>query len=136
EGAAGFPANRQQLRPGAFRTSPEKGEPGLRRAISTFPERAAQQSVSLVAGTSQIADPVSDSPQKPGSENLTFLVLKDGGGRIVTDYWFESGQRIRFVSVDGTLGVLPIGTLDLGRTVKLNRERGVEFVVQARDAGN
>src|SRR5262249_27566773 len=48
EGAAGFPANRQQLRPGAFRTSPEKGEPGLRRAISTFPERAAQQSVSLV----------------------------------------------------------------------------------------
>ena len=80
------------------------------------------------------ASTTADSRPNPRPENLTFLVLKDGRGRLVTDYWFEAGERVRFVSIDGTSGVLPIAVLDLGRTVKLNRERGVEFVIQAKDA--
>jgi hypothetical protein len=74
--------------------------------------------------------------QGPGLEKITFLILKDGSGRLVTDYWFESGRRIRFVSVDGTPGLLPIGVLDLQRTVKLNLERGIQFVVETKEAEN
>ena len=38
--------------------------------------------------------------------------------------------------MDGTTGVLPIGRLDLQKTVKLNGERGVEFVIRSRDAAS
>lgn len=135
EGAAGFATNRPQLKPGVFRPSPGE-QPSPRPAIATLSARAAQPHVSMVALMSQTTTATSDSRPEPGSENVTILALKDGRGRLVTDYWFESGQRIRFVSVDGTPGLLPIGVLDLGRTVKVNRERGVEFVIHAKDADN
>lgn len=80
--------------------------------------------------------PASDSHPEPTQQTITFLVLKDGRGGVVTDYWFESGQRVRLVSVDGTSGVFSSGILDLGRTVKLNRERGVEFVIQTKEVSS
>jgi hypothetical protein len=131
EGAAGFNAYRPQLRPGVFRTNPEIGEPSRRLGTPSLGEQA-HLSLSSVAATSQPT--TADSRPNPRSENLTFLVLKDGRGRLVADYWFEGGERIRFVSVDGTTGVLPIAVLDLGRTVNLNRERGVEFVIHEKEA--
>jgi len=131
EGAAGLNAYRPQLKPGLFRTTPERAEPGLARDTATPAERSAQQSI-RAAVTSQTTT-IGSSPE-PGLQTVTFLVLKDGRGQVVSDYWFESGQRIRFVSVDGTSGVLPIAVLDLGKTVKLNRERGVDFVVRTTDA--
>jgi hypothetical protein len=145
---AGFTAYRPQLKPGLFRSSPERPEPGARTAISTFPERITQQPVSMLATMRQTVTAASESrhdrrieldpqlEQDPGLEKITFLILKDGSGRLVTDYWFESGRRIRFVSVDGTPGLLPIGVLDLQRTVKLNRERGIQFVVETKEAEN
>jgi len=135
EEAAGFPAPRPQLRPGVFRTNPETSEPGL-RPLTSLAERAPQLSVTTVALKSQTTSPASESRQDPELKYSTFLILKDGRGRLVTDYWFESGERIRFVSIDGTIGVLPIAALDLGKTVKLNRERGVDFVVHAKEVDN
>jgi hypothetical protein len=67
------------------------------------------------------------------SEQLTFLVLKDGRGQLVKDYRFEDGFRLRFLSADGTPGLLPIAVLDFSMTVEMNRQRGVEFVVRSRN---
>jgi len=134
EGVEGVRAYRPQLRPGLFRTNPQI-EPNP-RPLRSLAERASQLSASPVALTSQTTGEPSESRQVPGSERVTLLILKDGRGRIVTDYWFEYGERIRFVSPDGTTGLLPIGVLDLGTTVKLNRERGVDFVIHGKDVEN
>ena len=95
--------------PGAFRPSPPKAEPTLHQAstVSTFGQDRA-------------------------STEGTLLIQKDGGGQLVKDYWFDSGQTIQFLSVDGTTGAFPIEALDFDRTVKLNRERGVGFVMRSK----
>ena len=76
---------------------------------------------------------VSTSGQNRASTEGTLLILKDGSGQLVKDYWFDSGQKIQFVSVDGTTGVFPITALNFDTTVKVNRERGVTFVIRSYD---
>jgi hypothetical protein len=134
EGAAGFPAYRQQLKPGVFRPGRERAERSLTPAISTVTERESRQPVAMSSAMSLTLGVLSEPD--PGSGKLTFLILKDGRGHLVSDYWFESGQRIRFLSPDGTPGIFPIEALDLDTTVKLNRERGVEFVIHAKEVEN
>jgi len=125
----------QLLRPGAFRTLQDKvGQPGFRRTLAS-PNDGSYQLVSAVAPVSSTAA-ASDSQEGSEAKTVTFLVLKDGRGRVVSDYWFEDGQRIRYVALDGNSGQMPIESLDLGTTVKLNRERGVAFVVQTKETQN
>jgi hypothetical protein len=101
---------RPLVQPGAFRPSPLKAEPIIHPAsmVSTF-------------------------GQDRTSTEGTLLIQKDGSAQLVKDYWFESGQRIQFVSVDGQTGGFPIEALDFSRTVKVNRERGVGFVMRFKD---
>jgi hypothetical protein len=77
---------------------------------------------------------VSGSAQERASSEGTLLILTDGSAQLVKDYWFDSGQKIRFVSPDGHTGVFPIEAFDLATTVKLNRERGVSFVIGSRNS--
>ena len=144
DGVEGFHAYRPQLRPGVFRTNPQI-EPS-RRPMTSVAERAARLSPSTVALTSKPTAEGAESrllsgSQTPGldvpaSEKITLLVLRDGRARVVTDYWFELGERIRYVSPDGSTGLLPIGVLDLKTTVKLNRERGVDFLIHEKEGDN
>jgi hypothetical protein len=76
---------------------------------------------------------VSMSTQDRASTEGTLLIWADGSAQLVKDYWFDSGQKIRFVARDGHAGVFPIEALDLATTVKLNRERGVSFVIGSKD---
>jgi hypothetical protein len=110
EEAAGMPSDRRLLKPGAFRPDPAKTAPGLSEASTTVTGKPLMM---------------------PASEEGTALVLKQGGGILVRDYWFEDGERIRYHAFDGSTGLLPIQALDLGRTVRLNRDRGVEFVISS-----
>jgi hypothetical protein len=64
---------------------------------------------------------------------ITLLILKDGTGYLASDYWFESGQ-LHYVNANGQYKLLPPGRLDLEETLKLNRERNVEFTMRSRDA--
>jgi hypothetical protein len=108
EAAGGM--TRPLVLPGAFRRSPLKAEPIIHPAsmVSTFGQDRA-------------------------STEGTLLIQKDGSAQLVKDYWFESGQRIQFLSVDGKIGGFPIEALDFSRTVKVNRERGVGFVMRSKD---
>jgi hypothetical protein len=71
--------------------------------------------------------------QASKSNELTFLILSDGTGYVATSYWFEDGRRIRFVAPDGTSKIMPIASLDLGMTIEMNRQRGVEFVIRSQN---
>src|SRR5258708_19542562 len=59
----------------------------------------------------------------------TLLILKDGQGYVVSNYWIEAGQLV-YVGSDGTRQALPPGELDYPMTVRLNWERGVPFVLR------
>lgn len=60
----------------------------------------------------------------------TFLVCKNGRAYVVTNYWFEAGQLVYFAS-DGMRQAFPSEDLDLETTAKVNRERGVAFVIRS-----
>ena len=64
---------------------------------------------------------------------ITLLILKDGTAYLASDYWFEAGV-LHYVSANGQHKLLPLARLDLEETVKLNRERNVEFTMRSRDA--
>lgn len=106
QGVAGR-TTRPLVLPGAFRPSPPKVEPIIHPA-----------SMVLTLG------------QDRASTEGTLLVQKDSTCELVKDYWFDSGQTIQFVSLDGKTGDFPIEALDFARTVKVNRERGVGFVMR------
>lgn len=107
EGAAAVASDRRLLKPGVFRPSPDRTPPGY--VLSAAPE----------------------VPLNAAPDQGTTLIFRDGGGMVVRDYWFEDGQRIEYVAFDGRQGTLPIRTLDVGATVRLNRQRGVEFQIRS-----
>jgi hypothetical protein len=63
----------------------------------------------------------------------TLLIFKDGRGYLVTKYWMEGGQ-LTYVGSDGAQQVLMLDELDFQMTAKLNRERGVPFVIRSKPA--
>ncbi len=63
---------------------------------------------------------------------LTWLILKDGTGYLVKDYWLEFG-KLQCVTLDGERKLLPLARLDLDETIRLNQERNVELVIRSRE---
>jgi hypothetical protein len=118
------------LRPGQFTLGSGATAPEIPNGRFTNARAAVE--TSAVRGQVQTAA-LRSSEQASGAKELTLLILKGGKGNMVTAYWFEGGQRIRFISVDGAAGVIPIESLDLGMTVEINRQRGVEFVIRSEN---
>lgn len=95
--------------------------------------------LSLSPSTIDLSMPVHDpqvaalasGEQKKRESALTLLILKDGRAYVASNYWFEDGQRIRFISADGTRKATAIENLDYAQTVEINRERGVNFVIRS-----
>lgn len=129
QGAAGYPASAPLVMPGAFRPMPAGMSPRLDSAAAPPGPRPAAEALF------QRASLVSTSAPDRASTEGTLLILKDGSAELAKDYWFDSGQKICFVLADGNTRVLPIEAVDMGMTVKLNRERGVNFVIRSKDSG-
>jgi hypothetical protein len=91
------------------------------REISTIAPAQAQ--------TNNISVDFADRP----SLQPTLLMLKGGSGYLASDYWLE-GTRLHFLTPDGENKLLPLARLDLEETVRLNRERNVEFVLRSQDS--
>src|SRR4029077_5293548 len=73
-----------------------------------------------------------DFADHPSAQQLTLLILKGGSGYLARDYWLEAGQ-LHFLTPDGEHRLLPLARLDLEESVRLNRERNVEFVLRPPD---
>lgn len=67
----------------------------------------------------------------PPPPPVTMLMLRDGFRRLATDYWFEGGVQVRYISLKGNVVTVPIGMLDLRATVAANRSRGVDFTIRS-----
>ncbi len=58
------------------------------------------------------------------------LVRKDGSAVSTTDYWYETPEAVSFLAKGGPgqrFGTIPLAELDIKETVRINRERGIQF---------
>ena len=60
------------------------------------------------------------------------IVLKGGAAWLAQDYWVEAGQ-LHCLSSDGEQKLVALESMDLYQTVRVNRERHVEFVLRSKD---
>jgi hypothetical protein len=115
------------LRPSRLDASSYRLRPGSSPApsVASASSRAtlAQEQAKLVSV---------DLADDPSVQQLTMLILKGGSGYLARDYWLEAGQ-LHFLTPDAEHRVLPLARLDLQETVRLNRERNIEFVLRTPD---
>jgi hypothetical protein len=78
--------------------------------------------------TLQPATFVPPPPEQPS----TLIVLKGGAAYLAHDYWVEGGQ-VHCVSQSGEQKLVALETMDLYETVRVNRERHVEFALHSKD---
>ena len=74
------------------------------------------------------------TPDRDGSSGgqLTVIVLQGGSACVAREYWIQD-LRMHCISEDGEEKLIPLGRIDLSRTVQLNRERNVPFAMRTKD---
>jgi hypothetical protein len=68
---------------------------------------------------------------QPAEHPSTVIVLKGGAAWLAQDYWVDAGQ-LHCLSSDGEQKLVALEAMDLYQTVRVNRERQVEFVLHSR----
>ena len=62
----------------------------------------------------------------------TIVILNGGSAFLSREYWVEGGQ-LQCVSEAGEQKAFALEAIDLSQTIRLNRERGVEFVLHGKN---
>ncbi|MBI1956216.1 MAG: hypothetical protein HYS38_07455 [Acidobacteria bacterium] len=78
--------------------------------------------------------PSAEQPSAPTSAAepvITLLAFKDGTILAAVDYWLDE-DFLRYITLQGIRASVPLDRLDLPLTQRLNRERHVRFVLEAR----
>jgi hypothetical protein len=78
------------------------------------------------------AQPVEHHELQSSERQSTVIVLKGGAAWLAQDYWVEAGQ-LHCLSSDGEQKLVALESMDLYQTVRVNRERHVEFVLRSKD---
>ena len=78
-------------------------------------------------------DEMAASAQPAASANgrTTMVILKGGAAFLSREYWVQGGQ-LECVSESGEHKTFALESVDLYQTLRLNRERNVEFVLRSR----
>jgi hypothetical protein len=78
----------------------------------------------------------SDTPSNTVKKEkpVTLLQLRDGSMYGLVDYWLEGGE-LHYTTTYGGQDSLGLERIDLEKTVKLNADRGVEFVMRPKATG-
>jgi hypothetical protein len=64
---------------------------------------------------------------------VTLLQLRDGSMYGLTEYWVE-GDELHYFTTYGGEDSVPLGHIDFEKTIKLNADRGVDFVLRPKPA--
>ncbi len=94
-----------------------------RAAMSYSPPAAAKPAGQHSIGYTQV---------RGATPQWTALVTQDGYTRWTTRYWFDGGMRVVYVATNGRAYTFPIEHLDLAKTLAVNREHGVDFVIRSQ----
>jgi hypothetical protein len=93
-------------------------------------DQAAEEEKPPEAGMFVEGAPVPGAEQPP-ARPMTLLQLKNGWMYGLTDYWIEDG-RLHYLTTYGGENSVPLEEIDFDKTVQLNAERGVEFVLRPK----
>ncbi len=92
------------------------------------PEQATEEEKPAEAGRFVEEELV---PGEPPARPMTLLQLKNGWMYGLTDYWIEDG-RLHYLTTYGGKNSVPLEQIDFDKTVQLNAERGIEFVLRPK----
>jgi hypothetical protein len=90
---------------------------------------AGEANTAVLAMQPEEAAPPNPAAEQPASPPITLLVLKDGWMYGLVDYWLEDG-RLHYITSYGGENSLPLERIDFDKTVQLNWERGIKFVLR------
>lgn len=81
---------------------------------------------------STFAPATNPAPPSDSRSHSTLLVLRGGRVYLVAQYWVDKGN-LDYTIGGGALQTLPLDALDVPRTQELNAERGVNFLLTAKN---
>jgi len=117
------PANYGLLQPAAMVTR----EPAMRPVSAQAGEDSPQGLMP------RPAQPMAAAPAAPsGSVPSALVVMHGGSAFLAREYWIQ-GSEMHCISEDGQTKSFPVESVDLYQTVKLNRERNVEFSLRTKE---
>jgi hypothetical protein len=94
---------------------------------------APQQRVMSIPVERKQTTPATNQARSSDSQaRLTLLVLRGGRVYLVVDYWVDKGH-LDYTTGGGALQSLSLDALDMPMTEQLNAERGVNFVLTAKN---
>lgn len=112
-------------------TRPAASADVIRPDSSTFVEQMeqvpAQRTPDELAAT-----PQPNSGGTTADAKSTLVILKGGAAFLSREYWVQGGQ-LECVSDSGEHKMFALENVDLEQTLRLNRERNVEFVLHSRN---
>jgi hypothetical protein len=94
--------------------------------------RAIEPSPAEQPRIEQAPAPQPAGPPAAGEAKSTLVIMKGGSAFLSREYWVQGGQ-LQCVSEDGERKAFALENVDLYQTVRLNRERNVEFVLRTKD---
>jgi len=112
-----------------------KGETRLQLRLMTdiaIPAAATSTSSGFTSRSSfEKAPAQQEARHGDSSRQATLLVLRGGSAYLVADYWVDR-NNLDYTTRTGTLQAVPLESLDMALTRRLNAERGVLFVLTAK----
>ncbi len=119
-------------------TNPNSYRPSYDASASYTPQlqprlASAQTATVQPAYYAQPAVAPAQLSAQPAMQATTVIALNDGSAFLAREYWVQDGQ-IYCVSADAQQRTFPLEKIDLSQTVRVNHERNINFVLQARGA--
>lgn len=129
------------LRPASFTPRSMFVEPRAPTNATSMPDVMSPSSPTYVEQMEQVpaerspdelrATPQPSTADGPADPRSTLVILKGGAAFLSREYWVEGGQ-LRCTSEAGERKTFALDSVDLFQTVRVNRERNVEFVLHSR----
>jgi hypothetical protein len=118
------------LRPASYvsRTSAQSSSPEV---VSPNASGYVEQMEQVPADRSPDEMAASTQPSAVANGRTTMVILKGGSAFLSREYWVQGGQ-LECVSESGEHKTFALESVDLYQTLRLNRERNVEFVLHSK----
>lgn len=119
------------LRPASL-TTQESRSPAVRTASTASPAYVEQmEQVPAQRSWDEMGATARPASSASGLGRSAVIILKGGSALLAREYWVQ-GSQLNCVSEAGENKTFPLENLDLYQTVRLNRERNLEFVLHAK----
>ena len=117
------------LRPASYH--PSSRQPSSPEVVSPNASGYVEQMEQVPAERSPDEMAASEQPSAAANGRTTMVILKGGAAFLSREYWVQGGQ-IECVSESGEHKTFALENVDLYQTLRLNRERNVEFVLHSK----